>query len=117
MKFPKVTNSKDGKKRMTVNIEFRVNQTELAIALGELLDQGSINWNHFTQENIGNFLDKNVKKEILKADVYKKLKETLQDCGDLIWTRQQYWVMNNLNDDVLKWCEDTVKELFPEFDS
>jgi len=88
MKYPKITNSKDGIKRMTIKMEYRVGYEDLKIAFGNLIYM--MNGLDLFNNNIDSH-KVYILSNITKSKIYTELKKLLYERGDDIEYVPEGW--------------------------
>jgi len=109
MRYPETNASKDGLKRMTVNVAHRIGREEMRIAMGEFIDR-KLNFN-FPDELLKDH-EEEVLAVISKAEIFKMMKECLYWSGDGFWTYAECW---QYGDQIEAFTEKYVDKYFPEF--
>lgn len=109
MTYPKVTNSIDGVKRMTMVVKHRIALPDLEIALGELL---YYDYNLNLYEYSIWDKEEELLKTITKAEIWKSMKRLLEDKGQNFGYAPEGWDFEKQYSD---FAAKHIRRWFPEF--
>lgn len=109
MRIPKITDSIDGNKGMSIKIEFKAGREEMKIALGEIID-ADLNLDLFNY-NIDHYKEM-ILTRISKMDIYKKARKLFFDRGDAMWMVNEGWRHESTIEYLI---EEYIDTFFPEF--
>jgi hypothetical protein len=110
----KLTNSRDGVKRFSMKVEFRVSRSDLIGAMTLLLAEDfNLNLYAVPKSGVWNHLMKlKVLDEVRRHDIWKKMKDCLYWRGD-----QWHYALENIDreEELMEFCKSHINRYFPEF--
>lgn len=113
MKYPKPKLYRDGRKRLSIKIEYIIDKDILILILASMID-------NMIPTNIpDDDLDLNkyeLRPAINKRMIYEKLKELLESRGSNIWRLEESFWHTNYNEELIQWAKKNISIWFPELD-